>query len=128
MVKEFFYRGKRIEELKKMEIREFAKLLTSRERRSVLRQSDKIEKFIIRCEKKIRNNKEIRTHDRELVIVPKMIDWTIKIHNGKEFVPVKILPEMIGHRLGEFAITRKKVEHSAPGIGATRSSAFLSVK
>ena len=50
------------------------------------------------------------------------------IHNGKEFVMIKITEEMLGHRLGEFAATRKKVAHSSPGIGATRSSASLSVR
>ena len=52
----------------------------------------------------------------------------MKVHNGKEFVIVNITPEMIGHYIGEFALTRKKVAHHAPGIGATRSSASLSVK
>ncbi|MEM4152926.1 MAG: 30S ribosomal protein S19 [Candidatus Pacearchaeota archaeon] len=128
MVKEFIYRGKSLEELKQMDLREFAKFLPSRERRSVLRQTEIIEKFLKRCEKKIAKNKPIRTQNRSLVIVPKMIGLTIHIHNGKEFIPVKITEEMLGHRLGEFALTRKKVEHGAPGIGATRSSAFLSVK
>ena len=128
MVKEFLYRGKKIEELKKMEIREFASLLPSRERRSVLRQSENIEKFIKKCNKKIKKGNEIRTHLRDMIIVPKMVGFIINIYNGKEFVELKITSEMLGHRLGEFAITRKKVEHSAPGIGATRSSAFLSVK
>lgn len=128
MVKEITYRGKSIEELKQLDLREFAKFLPSRERRSVLRQTGIIEKFLKSCEKKIAKGKPIRTHQRDLVIVPKMIGLTIYLHNGKEFVPIKINEEMLGHRLGEFALTRKKVEHGAPGIGATRSSAFLSVK
>jgi small subunit ribosomal protein S19 len=128
MPKEFLYRGKKLEELKKMEIREFASLLPSREKRSVLRQSESIERFIKRCDNKAKKEKPIRTHLRDLVIVPKLVGLTIHIHNGKEFFKVNIIPEMIGHRLGEFAMTRGKVEHSAPGIGATRSSAFLSVK
>ncbi len=127
-MKESMYRGKTVEELKKIGIREFALLLPSREKRSILRQSDKIEKFVSRCDKKIAMNKAIRTNLRALVIVPKMVGLTIEIHNGQEFMPIKITTEMLGHRLGEFAMTRKKVEHSAPGIGATRSSAFLSVK
>ncbi len=128
MVKEFLYRGKTLEELKKMEIREFASLLTSREKRTVLRQTDSIERFIRRCNKKIQRDKKIKTHLRDIVIVPQLVGLTIHIHNGKEFIQINIVPEMIGHRLGEFAMTRRKVEHSAPGIGATRSSAFLSVK
>lgn len=126
--KEFSFRGKNIEELKALDIREFAKLLNSRGRRSVLRQAEIITKFIKRCEKKESKNKPVRTHDRELIIVPRMVGMTIEIYSGKEFVPIKIIDEMLGHRLGEFVLTRKKVEHSAPGIGATRSSSFLSVK
>ena len=57
-----------------------------------------------------------------------MVGKKIKVYSGKEFIPVTIIEEMIGHYLGEFILTRKKVAHSAPGIGATRSSAALSVK
>jgi small subunit ribosomal protein S19 len=128
VLKETLYKGKTFEELKLIDIREFAKFITSRERRTILRQTEKIEKFLKRSEKKLSKNKAIRTHERELIIVPKMLGWDIQVHNGKEFVPVKITEEMLNHRLGEFAMTRKKVEHSAPGIGATRSSSFLSVK
>lgn len=128
MVKEFVYRGRTINELRQIDLREFAKFLPARERRSLLRQTETVEKFLKNCEKKIQKGKQIRTHLRSLVIVPKMLDLTIYIHNGKEFIPIKITEEMLGHRLGEFTMTRKKVEHGAPGIGATRSSAFLSVK
>jgi len=125
---EFMYRGKTIEELKKLDVREFARYLPSRERRSILRNFQIIEKFIKSCQEKISNRKPIRTHLRDIIIVPLMVEWTINVHNGKEFKPVKITPEMIGHRLGEFSLTRGKVEHGAPGIGATRSSAAMSVK
>ena len=63
-----------------------------------------------------------------MIILPEMIDSTIQIHDGKSFIKVLIQPEMIGHYLGEFTYNRKRVAHSAPGIGATRSSAALSVK
>ena len=126
--KEFTYRGKTMEELKQMNIREFAKLLKSNERRTVLRQTDVLERFILKCKRRVEKRKPIRTHLRHLVIVPQMVGLTINVHNGKEFVPVKIIEEMLGHRLGEFAVTRMKVKHGAAGIGATRSSAALSVK
>ena len=128
MPKEFIYRGKTLEELRALDIREFARYLKSRDRRHVLRQFATIEKFIARCKKKIQAGKPIRTHCRDTLIVPALVDMIIYVHNGKDFAQVKIVPEMLGHRLGEFAITRKKVQHSAPGIGATRSSAALSVK
>jgi len=126
--KEFLYRGKTLEELKSLDVREFAKLLPSGKKRSVLRQYDKIEAFVKRCKEKLDKKKKIRTHSRKIIIVPQMIGMLIFIYNGKEFMPIEIIPEMIGHNLGEFSLTRKKVEHSAPGIGATRSSAAMSVK
>ena len=128
MAKEFLYRGKNLEELKKLDVREFAMLLPSGKKRSALRQTDIIEAFIKSCGKKLEKNKKIRTHSRGIIIVPQLVGLTIFIHNGKDFGPITITSEMLGHYLGEFALTRKKVEHSAPGIGATRSSASLSVK
>jgi small subunit ribosomal protein S19 len=126
--KEFTYRGKTLEELKQMEIREFAKLLKSNEKRTALRQSDEIQKFILRGNKKIKKNKQIKTHSRYLIIVPQMIGMKINIHNGKSFFLVEITQEMLGHRFGEFALTRSKVKHGTAGVGATRSSSSMSVK
>ena len=128
MVKEFTYRGKELEELKNTDTREFAKFLKSRQRRAVLRQFNEIEKFVSKCQKRKAKGKLIKTHSRELVIVPKMVGYSIYVHDGKQFQKVQIVPEMIGHRLGEFVATRKAVKHGAAGIGATRSSAFASVK
>ncbi len=128
MAKEMKFRGKQIEELKKLDVREFAKYIRSKERRYLLRNFDVMGKFIISAREKSERNKAIRTHNRNLVIVPQLIDMNINIHNGKNFIPIKITQEMLGHRLGEFVPTRQKVEHSAPGIGATRSSASASVK
>lgn len=70
----------------------------------------------------------VRTHCRDMVILPEMIDLTIAVHNGKDFVRVKIIPQMIGHVLGEFATTNKRVNHGSPGIGATKSSAYVPLK
>jgi len=126
--KEFTYRGKTLTELQEINIREFAKLLKSNERRTVLRQTDIIEEFVSRSKKKLEKKKQIRTHLRDLIIVPEMVNMTISVHNGRIFVPVKIIGEMLGHRLGEFSVTRSKVKHGAAGIGATRSSASMSVK
>lgn len=123
-----YYRGKTIEELRKLDTREFAKLLKSRPRRAILRNYDIIENFVKRCERKVLKSKPIKTHQRELIIVPALVGMTVSVYTGKEFFPVKIIEEMIGHRLGEFAQTRKKVQHGAPGVGATKSSSSLSVK
>ena len=126
--KQFTYRGKTLDELKAFDIREFAKYLKSRERRSVMRHFDVIERFLKKCEKANKEEKQIRTHLRDIIIVPNMVGLTVYIHNGQTFVQLKITAEMFGHRLGEFAMTRKQIKHGAPGVGATRSSAALSVK
>lgn len=126
--KDKFYRGKNVEELKKKDIREFAKLIKSRPRRAILRKYDIVEKFVRKCEELSERKRPIKTHDRAMVIVPAMVGKTIGIHNGKEFFPVLITEEMLGHRLGEFALTRKNVKHGAAGVGATKGSASLSVK
>ena len=124
--KEFTFKGKTTEELKNMSLNELAQLLTARQRRTIKRGFTEQQKILL---KKLRSNeKSIETHCRDMVILPEMIGRTIKVHQGKEFVPVIIEADMIGHCLGEFALTRRKVAHSAPGIGATRSSASLSVK
>lgn len=124
--KEFTYKGKTLDELKKMSMNELALLLPSRQRRKLKRGITEQEKIFLKKFRTSSNN--IETHCRDMIILPEMVSHTIKVHRGKEFVNVTIEPEMIGHRFGEFALTRKKVAHSAPGIGATRSSASLSVK
>jgi len=123
--REQIYRGKTLEDLKSMDVRESAKFLKSRQRRSVLRNFDTIEKFIKRCEAKISRNKKIKTHQRDIVIVPRLVGLTVGVHNGKGFQEVPITVEMIGHRLGEFALTRSRVNHGTAGIGATKSSRAL---
>ncbi|HLG24239.1 MAG TPA: 30S ribosomal protein S19 [Candidatus Nanoarchaeia archaeon] len=124
--KEFTFRGKSVEELKKLSVNEFAQLATARIRRSLKRGFTEQQQILL---KKIRKNeKNIETHCRDMIIIPEMIGISIKVYQGKEWIPVMIEPDMIGHCLGEFSMTRRKVAHSAPGIGATRSSASLSVK
>lgn len=118
----FTYRGKTIDELKVLDVREFAKYLKSRARRNALRQFQDIENFVNRANKKIERKKLIKTHKRDLTIVPAMVGMKISVYDGKSFVPVEIIGEMLGHKFGEFAPTRAKVKHSAAGIGATKGS------
>jgi len=120
--KEKKYRGKTLEYLKSLDVRETAKYLPARSRRSVMRNFDVIENFVKACEKKQQRNKKIRTHLRDLVVVPRLVGMTIGIHNGRSFQDIIITMEMIGHRLGEFAQTRSMVKHSSAGIGATKGS------
>ncbi len=124
--KEFTYRGKTLEELKTLSLNELASLMPARQRRSLKRGLTEQQKILLKKIKK--NESNIETQCRDMIVLPEMIGKTIKVHSGKAFVPVIIIDEMIGHCLGEFVLTRRKVEHSAPGIGATRSSAALSVK
>ncbi|MAG23982.1 30S ribosomal protein S19 [Candidatus Pacearchaeota archaeon] len=123
--KEFLYRGKTLEELKALDVRESAKFLPSQSRRSVLKNFNMIENFIKNCESRVSKKKKIRTHLRDIVIVPKLVGFTIGIHSGKTFQDIAIEPEMIGHRLGEFVPTRGLVKHGSAGIGATKSSRAL---
>ncbi|MEK6888724.1 MAG: ribosomal protein S19 family protein [Nanoarchaeota archaeon] len=120
--KEVFYRGVNLEDLKNLDVREFAKYLKSRPRRFVLRNFQKIENFVRRCEAAVSNNKKIRTHLRDIVIVPRLVGMRIGIHNGKVFEEIEIKAAMVGHRLGEFSHTCSKVNHGTAGIGATKGT------
>jgi len=118
--KQFFFKGKTIEELKILDVREFAKYLRSTPRRYLLRNFQSVEQFLSRSRKKNLNKKSIKTHDRELIVVPEMVGWRINVHKGNAFEQVDIVGEMLGHKLGEFALTRKKVNHTKAGVGATK--------
>ncbi|NQU98371.1 30S ribosomal protein S19 [Candidatus Woesearchaeota archaeon] len=125
MAKEFFYRGRTLNELKELSLNELSELLPARQRRKIKRGlTEEEKKLVIKLEKK----DNVKTHLRDMVVLPTMVGKTIRVHNGKDFQPVIIQEEMIGHIIGEFILTRKRTEHSAPGVGATRSSASVSVR
>ncbi|MFP3219579.1 MAG: 30S ribosomal protein S19 [Candidatus Marsarchaeota archaeon] len=125
----FRYRGYTMEQLQNMNVGDLATLFKARERRFITRNYRAYYPHILKqMEKKKGSDKPIKTHLRELVILPQMVDYTFAVYNGKEFVPVKITPEMIGHRLGEFSITCKRVIHGEPGLKATRSSFAVPLK
>jgi small subunit ribosomal protein S19 len=131
MPKKFTFRGYSIEELQKLSLDDFAKLLPARQRRSFARGLTLREKKLIERTKQARaasRESPIRTHCREMIVIPEMVGLKFAVHNGKEFFTVEVKPEMIGHRLGEFSQTRKKVTHGMPGIGATRSSLYIPLK
>ncbi len=127
MAKKIFkYRGKTIEELQALNLNEFIELLPAREKRSLKRgYTEEQKKFLKKMES---GSSKLKTHCRELVITPNMIGKTIGVHAGNRFDPVVVVEEMIAHRLGEFVLTRKRLTHSAPGVGATKSSSAVSVK
>ena len=131
MAKEITFYGKTLEELEKIDIKDFIKLIPARQRRSLKKGFTEMEKRLlvkIRKAKQGKSSKIIKTHCRDMILIPEMLNLTIHVYNGKEYRPVLITMEMLGHYLGEFAQTRKKVQHSSPGIGATKSSSALSVR
>ncbi|MCX6819012.1 MAG: 30S ribosomal protein S19 [Candidatus Aenigmarchaeota archaeon] len=129
MAKKFTFRGKSLEEISSMDSKQLSELLNSRQRRSLKRGFRvKQKKLLINIRKLKGKDVLIKTHLRDMIIMPEMVGTKIGIHNGKEFISVTIDESKIGHYLGEFALTRQKVKHSAPGLGATRSSKFVPLK
>lgn len=134
MPKDFTYRGHSIEQLQGMSMDEFIKLLPSRQRRSLQRgltpeQRKFLEKTrLLKGTDGQKTRSSLKTHVRDMIILPEMVGLTIQVYSGKDFVSVEILPEMISHYLGEFSITNKPVRHGTPGIGASRSSMYVPLK
>jgi small subunit ribosomal protein S19 len=128
MAKVFYFHGKTWEELKNMSLEDFMKLLPSRKRRSLKRGLNDSQKILLKTIRNSKPDKMIRTHVRSMIIVPEMVGKRFMVHDGKDWNIVDIIPEMLGHYLGEFSLTRERVTHSGPGIGATRGTKFISVK
>lgn len=135
--KKFKYKGYTIEELQAMPIDEVVEVMPSRIRRSMKKgfseQQKKLMAKIRKERKKLdKDNEEepdpIKTHCRDMPIIPEMVGLEFEIHKGQEFKRISIEPEMLGHILGEFTYNREVVKHSAPGVGATRSSLFVPIR
>ncbi|MDD2678764.1 MAG: 30S ribosomal protein S19 [Candidatus Nanoarchaeia archaeon] len=124
--KVYYFKGKTYEELKSLSNEEVLKIIGARGKRSLIRGLSKPKQDLM---KKVRASNEliskgktqlkIKTHSRDMIILPEMIDLKIDVYNGKTFEPVNIKQEMIGHYLGEFVPTRKRVVH---GSGAKSDS------
>jgi small subunit ribosomal protein S19 len=123
---EFTYHGFKVEELKTMTLEQLIPVMPSRARRKVLRGWTAGEEKLLSDLKK--EEMRIKTHLRDMIILPEMLGREIEIHNGKEFVKIEFQPESVFHYFGEFALTRKRVSHGSAGIGATRSSKFVPLK
>lgn len=129
------YRGHTLEELQDMSLEEFMELLPARQRRSLKRGFLPRQQAVLDKMRKL-NKKEnddgrpvvIKTHCRDMIVLPEMVGTTFGIYNGQTFEEVTIMPEMIGCYFGEFAPTRQRVQHGDPGMGATRSSMFVPLK
>ena len=133
--KVFKYKGYTLEELQAMSLEEVMKLYPARQRRSLKRGFLPRQQKVLDKMRKL--NKEgtkdgrpvvVRTHCRDMIVIPEMVGTTFGIYDGHNFVEVKITPEMLGHYFGEFAPTRQRVQHGDPGMGATRSSMFVPLK
>lgn len=135
MVREFKFKGYPTDQLQSLSIESLLPLLNSRQRRSLDKRVGKYmndQKRKVREEMKLARegklNGKIKTHVRDMIILPDMVGLNISVHNGKEFSLVTVRPEMIGHYLGEYAITNKRVQHGAPGVGSSRSSLYVPLK
>ncbi len=128
MVERVAYRGLLSDEAKKLTDEQYLALLNSRERRFIKRNSMQFKEILEQVEKHKKKGKPIRTHLREAVILPSWVGLTFSVYTGKDFQNIEITANMLGHRLGEFAYTTKRVVHSAPGVRATRGSKFLAQK
>ncbi len=126
--REFTYRGLTLPELQKLSLEEFGKIASARARRSIRRGfNTEVTQFLDRM-RATPAGKVLRTHVRDALILPEHVGRRVAVHTGKEFKEVEVRPEMIGHYLGEFALTRRFEKHSGPGVGATRSSKFMPLK
>ena len=131
MVKKFNFKGMALEDLQKVPNEKLFELLNSRQRRSLKRGlSDNKKKIIaeIKALKEGISKNVIKTHQRDIIILPYMVGVTRSVFSGKEFTPITLTTEMIGHYLGEYVITNKRVSHGAPGVGSSRSSLYVPLK
>jgi small subunit ribosomal protein S19 len=123
---EFTYRGKTLQDLKRLSLEEFAELLPARQRRTINRGlGDEHKKIINKINE---GDTTIKTHLRDMIILPEMVGLNLEIHNGKSFDRIEVIPEMLGHYFGEYSFTRKRVSHGSAGVGATKSSKFVPLK
>ncbi|GJQ14540.1 hypothetical protein GpartN1_g6331.t1 [Galdieria partita] len=133
--RKFSYRGVELDQLLDLNMEQLKELFNSRIRRKLNRGMGIKYKTLL---KKLRKAKKeapehekpeaVKTHLRDMIVLPEMIGSVVGVYNGKTFNQVEIKPEMIGHYLGEFSITYKPVKHGRPGIGATHSSRFIPLK
>lgn len=123
---EFTYRGLTIAEMKKLDMNQVAALLPARQRRKIKREFGEEHQKLLNAVKA--GETTIKTHLRDMIILPEMVGVTFEIHTGKEWKAVETTPEMVGHYLGEFALTRHGVSHGSAGIGATRGSKYVPLK
>ncbi|KAK5649413.1 hypothetical protein RI129_000442 [Pyrocoelia pectoralis] len=133
--RKFTYRGVDLDQLLDMPNEQLMELMHARARRrfsrGLKRKPMALVKKLRKAKKEAPPNEKpeiVKTHLRNMIIVPEMVGSIVGVYNGKTFNQVEIKPEMIGHYLGEFSLTYKPVKHGRPGIGATHSSRFIPLK
>ncbi|OQR74887.1 40S ribosomal protein S15-like [Tropilaelaps mercedesae] len=133
--KKFTYRGVDLEHLLSMNNEHLKALLTARARRKIERGLKRKHLAFLKKLRKVKKETAelekpdvVKTHLRNMLIIPEMVGSMVGVYNGKTFNQVEVKPDMIGHYLGEFSITYKPVKHGRPGIGATHSSRFIPLK
>ena len=124
--KEFTFRGFTLDELQKMSMEEVLPLLSARARRSYRRGLNPEEQAFV--DRLMKSDKPVRTHRRAIVILPSFVGKKIAVYNGKEYKRVDITLNRVGKRLGDFSHSVGRVQHSGPGVGATRGSKFVPLK
>jgi small subunit ribosomal protein S19 len=135
LAREFKYKGYSGDQIQRLSIETLMPLLNSRQRRSLDRRlstymTDEKRKFReeLKLSREGKLTSPLKTHLRDMIILPDMIGLSVLVHNGKEFIPFTIRPEMVGHYLGEYSITNKRVQHGSPGVGSSRSSLYVPLK
>jgi small subunit ribosomal protein S19 len=135
LAREFKYKGYSGDQIQRLSIETLMPLLNSRQRRSLDRRlstymTDEKRKFReeLKLSREGKLSSPLKTHLRDMIILPDMIGLSVLVHNGKEFIPFTIRPEMVGHYLGEYSITNKRVQHGSPGVGSSRSSLYVPLK
>jgi small subunit ribosomal protein S19 len=111
-----------------MPLAEFTKLCDSRTRRTL---SKGFDKHILKKIAKVKDNpkaKPLRTHKRDLIIIPEMVGVRFAVYRGNSFELIDIDERMLGHYIGEFVFTRKRLQHGKAGIGATKSSTAITAR
>ena len=130
--KDFTFRGKTMAELAAMSLDEFGQIAGARIKRQIKRGIyKKLVKDIENAFEQKKSGKEprgIKTHLRHFPVLPKMVGLRLEIHKGNGFAIVEVKEKMLGHLLGEFALTRKRLSHGKAGIGATKSSTAITAR
>ena len=135
--RKFTFRGIDLDALLDLTTEQLSEIVHARARRSISRQIllrrpvKQLKKKLLKAKKDVGPYDKpdvVKTHLRNMLIVPEMIGSVVGVHNGKVFTSVEIKADMVGHYLGEFSITYKPVRHGRPGIGATSSSKFVPLK